>query len=325
VKFPRRRFLHLAASAVALSAVSNFARAQTYPTRPMRLIVGFPPAGPNDILARLIARWLSDRLNQPFVIENRAGVGGNIGTEAVVKATADGYTLLFIDASAAFNATLYETLSFNFIRDIAPVAGIIRTPLVMVVNPFVPAKTIPEFIAYVKANPARASFASGGNGTANHIAAELFKMMSGVDMQHVPYRGGAPALTDVIAGQVPMMFIPTAASIEQIRAGKLRALAVTSTTRSELLLDVPTVGEFLPGYEASTWNGVGAPKNTPVEIIDRLNKEIGVAFSDPNMKAQLADLGAAPTLMSAAEFRAFIADETEKWGKVIRAANIRPE
>ena len=325
MKLPRRRFLHLAAGAATLPAVSRIAWAQTYPSRPVHLIVVFPAAGPNDILARLIGQWLSERLDQPFIIENRAGAGGNVGTEAVVKASADGYTLLLVDASAAFNATLYDKLNFNFIRDIAPVAGIIRAPLVLVVNSSFPAKTVPELIAYAKANPGKVNFASGGNGTSNHIAGELFKMVAGVNMLHVPYRGGAPALTDLIGGQVQMMFIPMAGTIEHIRAGNLRALAVTTATRSEALPDVPPVGDFLPGYEASTWNGVGAPKNTPAEVIDRLNKEINAALADPKTKARLAELGGMTLPGSPSDFGKLIAGETEKYAKVIRAANIRAQ
>jgi tripartite-type tricarboxylate transporter receptor subunit TctC len=325
VKLPRRRFLHLAAGAATLPAVSRIAWAQTYPSRPVHLIVVFPAAGPNDILARLIGQWLSERLDQPFIIENRAGAGGNVGTEAVVKASADGYTLLLVDASAAFNATLYDKLNFNFIRDIAPVAGIIRAPLVLVVNSSFPAKTVPELIAYAKANPGKVNFASGGNGTSNHIAGELFKMVAGVNMLHVPYRGGAPALTDLIGGQVQMMFIPMAGTIEHIRAGNLRALAVTTATRSEALPDVPPVGDFLPGYEASTWNGVGAPKNTPAEVIDRLNKEINAALADPKTKARLAELGGMTLPGSPSDFGKLIAGETEKYAKVIRAANIKAQ
>jgi tripartite-type tricarboxylate transporter receptor subunit TctC len=326
MKLPRRRqFLHLAAGAAALPAVSRLAWAQAYPTRPVRLIVPVAPAGANDITARLIGQWLSERLGQPFVIENRPGGGGNIGTEAVVRAPADGYTLLMVGGYNAINATLYQKLSFNFIRDIAPVAALTRDSIVMVVNPSVAAKSVPDFIAYAKANSGKVNMASPGSGTASHIAGELFKMMAGVDMIHVPYRGGGPALSDLIAGQVQVMFVTTASPIEYIRAGRLRALAVTTATRSEALPDIPTLGEFLPGYEASNWFGVGAPRNTPVEVIDKLNKEINAGLTDPKIKARLADLGGDVLALSPTDFGKFIADETEKWGKVIRAANIKPE
>jgi tripartite-type tricarboxylate transporter receptor subunit TctC len=325
MKLPRRRFLYLAAGYAALPALSRVAWAQTYPTRPVRWIVGYPPAGASDIAARLIGQWLSDRLGQPFVIENRPGASGNIGTEAVVNAPPDGYTLLLVNAGNAINATLYDKLKYNLIRDIAPVAGIIGVPLVMQVNPSVPVKTVPEFIAYAKANPAKLNMASAGNGTPQHVSGELFKMMAGVNMTHVPYRGSAPALTDLLGGQVQIVFDTTLASIEYIRAGRLRPLAVTTATRLEALPEIPTVNDFLPGYEASGWYGVGAPKNTPTEIIDKLNKEINAALANPKMKAQLADLGGIVLALSPAEFGKLIADETEKWGKVIRAANIKPE
>jgi tripartite-type tricarboxylate transporter receptor subunit TctC len=325
MKLPRREFLHLAAGAVALPAVSRIARAQAYPTRPVRLIVPVAPAGANDITARLIGQWLSERLGQPFVIENRPGGGGNIGTEAVVRAPPDGYTLLMVGGYNAINATLYQKLNFNFIRDIAPVAALTRDSIVMVVNPSVAAKSVPDFIAYAKANSGKVNMASPGSGTASHIAGELFKMIAGVDMIHVPYRGGGPALSDLIAGQVQVMFVTTATPIEYIRAGRLRALAVTTATRSEALPDIPTLGEFLPGYEASNWFGVGAPRNTPVEVIDKLNKEINAGLTDPKIKARLADLGGDVLALSPADFGRLIADETEKWGKVIRAANIKPE
>jgi tripartite-type tricarboxylate transporter receptor subunit TctC len=301
------------------------AKAQAYPARPVRWIVGYPPAGATDIAARLIGQWLSDRLGQPFVIENRPGASGNIGTEAVVNAPPDGYTLLLVNAGNAINATLYEKLKYNLIRDIAPVAGIIRVPLVMQVNPLVPVKTVPEFIAYAKANPGKLNMASAGNGTPQHVSGELFKMMAGVNMTHVPYRGSAPALTDLLGGQVQVVFDTTLASIEYIRAGRLRPLAVTTATRLEALPEIPTVSDFLPSYEASGWYGVGAPKNTPTEIVDKLNKEINAALANPKMKAQLADLGGIVLALSPAEFGKLIADETEKWGKVIRAANIKPE
>ena len=325
VKVPRRQFLHLAAGAAALPAVSRIARAQTYPTRPVRIIVGFAAGGPTDIAARLIGQWLSERLGQQFVIENRPGAGSNIGTEAVVRAPPDGYTLLLVGTPNAINATLYDNLNFNFIRDIAPVASIMRAQGVMVVNPSVPAKTVPEFIAYAKANPGKINMASAGNGSPPHISGELFKLMAGVNMVHVPYRGGGPALTDLLGGQVQVMFEPDVSSIEYIRAGKLRALAVTTATRSEALPDIPTVGEFVPGYEASGWYGVGAPKDTPAEIVDKLNREINAGLADPKIKERLADLGGVPMPMTPAEFGKLIADETEKWGKVIRAANIQAD
>jgi tripartite-type tricarboxylate transporter receptor subunit TctC len=325
MKLPRRNFLHLAAGATALPAVSRIAWAQAYPSRPVRIIVPFAAAGAFDIMARLIGQWLSERLGQPFVIENRPGAGTNIGTETVVKAPPDGYTLLLAGTPNAINATLYEKLNFNFIRDIASVAGISRAPLVMAVHPSVPAKTVPEFIAYAKANPAKISMASAGIGAPSHVSGELFKMMARVNLVHVPYRGAGPALVDLLAGQVQVGFPSMPSSIEYVRAGKLRALAVTSATRSDALPDIPTVGEFLPGYEASASYGIGAPKGTPVEIIDMLNKEINAALGDPKMKARLADLGGDVLALSPAGFGRLIADETEKWGKVIRAANIKPE
>jgi tripartite-type tricarboxylate transporter receptor subunit TctC len=326
MKLPhRRRFLHLAAGAAALPAVSRFAWAQTYPTRPVRIVVGFAAGGTSDIAARVIGQWLSERLGQQFVIENRPGAGTNIATEAVVRAVPDGYTLLFVATANAINAALNDKLSFNLIRDIAPVAGLTRGPFVMVVNPSLPAKTVPEFIAYAKANPGKMSMASGGIGVGGHVSGELFKMMAGVDLVHVPYRGGAPALTDLLSGQVPVYFGTMAALIEYIRAGKLRPLAVTTATRSEAMPDIPTVGEFVTGYEASAWDGVGAPKNTPTEIIDTLNKEINAALADPKIKARFADLGGTPMPGSPADFGKLIADETEKWAKVIKFANIKPD
>jgi tripartite-type tricarboxylate transporter receptor subunit TctC len=325
MKLPRRRFLHLAAGAAALPALSRVAWAQAYPARPVRLIVPLAPGGATDIVARLMGQWLSERLGQPFIIENRPGGGGNVGTEVVVRASPDGYTLLMVGQSNAINATLYEKLNFNFIRDIAPVAGIMAVPIVLVVNPSVPAKTVPELIAYAKANPRKLNMASPGNGTPNHVSGELFKMMTGVDMVHVPYRSGGPALTDLLGGQVQVMFPATVSSIEYIRDGRLRALAVTTATRSDALPDVPTVGEFVPGYEASGWFGIGAPKATPTEIVDRLNKEINAGLADPKIKERLADLGGTPLVGSPADFGRLIADETEKWGQVIRAANIKPE
>jgi tripartite-type tricarboxylate transporter receptor subunit TctC len=324
VKLPRRTFLHLAAGAAALPVVPRIARAQTFPMRPARIIVGFAAGGPSDIITRLIGHWLSGQLGQQFVIENRPGAGGNIATEAVVRATPDGYTLLQVDSSDAINASLYNNLNFNFARDIAPIAGISRSPDVMVVNPSFVAKTVSEFIAYARANPGKINMASGGNGTTAHMAGELFKLMADVSMLHVPYRGGALALTDLIAGQVQVMFSPAAGTIEHIRAGKVRALAVTTATRLEALPDLPTVDNFLPGYEASTWNGLGAPKNTPAEIIEKLNKQINAAFADPNIIVRLADLGAVPMPMTPAEFENFITDETEKWAKVVKFAGTKP-
>jgi len=325
MKLPRRNFLHLAAGAAALPAVSRFARAQAYPTRPVRIIVGFAAGGPADIVARLIGQWLSERLGQQFVVENRTGAATNIATEAVVRAPADGYTLLFVTAAATINTTLYEKLSFNLSRDIVPVAGLIRAPSVLEVNLSVPAKTVPEFIAYAKANPGKLTMASGGIGAPSHVFGELFKFMTGVNLVHVPYRGAAPAVTDLVAGQVQVYFDPIPNSIGYIRAGKVRPLAITSATRSEALPDVPTVSEFVPGYEASFWFGVGAPKATPAEIVDKLNKEINAALADPKMKARLADLGGTVLAGSPADFGKFIADETEKWAKVIKFAGIKAE
>jgi tripartite-type tricarboxylate transporter receptor subunit TctC len=325
MKLPRRKFLHLALGAAALPAVSRFARAQTYPARPVRLIVGFPAGGGADTLARLTAQWLSERLGQPFIVENRPGANTNIATEAVVHAPADGHTLLLVGPSNATNATLFERLNFNFIRDIAPVAGIARVAFVLLVNPSLPAKTFLEFLAYAKANPAKVNMASSGSGTPSHIAGELFKMMAGVNMLHVPYRGDVPAITDLLGGQVQVYFGTLSGSIEYIRTGKLRALAVTTATRSEMLPDVPTVGESVPGYEASTWSGVGAPKGTPIEIVDKLNNEINAALANPKFKARLADLGVTTLALTPADFGKLIADETEKWGKVIRSANIKAE
>ena len=325
MKFPRRRFLHLAAGAAAAPGVLRIAWAQSYPTRPIHLIVGFPPGGGNDIVARLIGQWLSERLGQPLVIENRPGAATSIATETVVRAPPDGYTLLFVATSSAINATLYEKLNFNFIHDIAPVAGILRIPNVMVVNPSVPTKTVPEFIAYAKSNPGKINMASPGVGTSVHLSGELFKMMTGIDMVHVPYKGAAPALTDLLGGQVQVMFGTMPSSIEYIRAGRLRALAVTTATRSEALPDIPTVGEFVPDYEVSTWYGVSVPMGTHTEVIDKLNKEINAGLADPTLKARFADLGGTVLPGPPADFGKLIADETEKWGKVIRAANIKPE
>jgi tripartite-type tricarboxylate transporter receptor subunit TctC len=325
MKLPRREFLHLAAGAAALPAVSRVARAQGYPTRPVRFVIGGPPGGPQDILARLTGQWLSERLGQPFVVDNRPGAGGNIATEAVVRAPADGHMLLMIGAANAINATLYEKLNYNFIRDIAPVAGITRQTSVMEVHPSVPAETVPEFIAYAKTNPGKLNMASAGNGTPPHIAGELFKMMTGIDMVHVAYRGGAPALTDLLGGQVHIMFDSMASSIEYIRGGKLRALAVTTTARSEALPDVPTVADFVPGYEASAFFGIGAPKNTPAEIVERLNKGINAALADPKMKSRLADFGGTVLAGTPADFGKLIADETEKWAKVVKFSGAKPD
>jgi tripartite-type tricarboxylate transporter receptor subunit TctC len=325
MKLPRRRFLHLAAGATALPALPRIARAQAYPTRPVRLIVPLAAGGATDIVARLMGQWLSERLGQPFVIDNRPGGGGNLGTETVVNARPDGYTILMTSTTNAINATLYDKLSFNFIRDIAPVATISRNTLVMVVHPSIPAKTVPEFIAYAKANPRKLNMASPGNGSPNHVSGELFKMMTGVDMVHVPYRSGGPALTDLLGGQVQVMFPATVSSIEYIRDGRLRALAVTTATRSDTLPDIPTVAEFVPNYEASNWFGMCAPNATPAEIVERLNKEINAALADHKIKARLADLGSVPLALSPADFGKLIAEETEKWAKVIRAANIKPE
>jgi tripartite-type tricarboxylate transporter receptor subunit TctC len=325
MKLPRRRFLHLAASAAALPAVSRIAKAQAYPTRPVRIIVGFAPGGAADIMARLMGQWLSERLGQQFVIENRPGAGGNVATEAAVRAPADGYTLLLAHSINAINATLYEKLNFNFIQDIAPVTSFASGALVMVVNPSVPARTVPEFIAYAKANPGKINMASQGVGSTGHVSGELFKMMTGVNLVHVPYRGAGPALIDLLGGQVQVMFPATVSSIEYIRAGRLRALAVTAATRKDALPDIPTVGQFVPGYEASNWYGIGVPTGTPAEIIGKLNKEVNAGLADAKMKARLADLGETPFPGSPADFSKLIADDTEKWGKVIRAANIKPE
>ena len=325
MKFPRRQFLRLAAGTAVLPALSRFTWAQTYPSRPVRIIVGFAAGGPNDILARLAGQWLSERLGQPFVIENRPGAGSNIATEAVVRAPPDGYTLLLVGSPNAINATLYDKLNFNFIRDIAPVASLIRGALVMVVHPSVPATTLPEFIAYAKAHPGKLAYGSGGVGGITHITPELFKMMAGVNMVHVPYRGVAPALTDLLGGQVQVLFANPAQSIQYIRAGKLHALAVTTATRLGALPDIPTIGEFVSGYEASSVFGLGAPKNTPPEIIDKLNKEINAALRDPKFKARLADLDGTVLGGSPANFGKLIAEETKKWGKVVKFANIKPE
>jgi tripartite-type tricarboxylate transporter receptor subunit TctC len=325
MKLPRRNFLHLAVGAAALPAVSRIARALDYPTRPVRVIVPFAPAGTTDILARLIGQWLSERLGQQFVIDNRPGASTIIGTEAVVRAPADGYTLLLVGTPSAINATLFEKLSYNFLRDIAPVAGIMRVPNVMVVHPSFPAKTVPELIAYAKANPGKINQASPGAGTSTHMAGELFKAMTGTDIVQVQYRGNAPALTDLLAGQVQLGFDTMPASIEYIRAGKLRALAVGTLVRSEALPDIPTVNEFVPGYESSGYFGLGVPKNTPLAIVERLNGEINAGLADSTLKARLADLGAMTLAGSPADFGKLIADETEKWGKVIKFAGIKPQ
>jgi tripartite-type tricarboxylate transporter receptor subunit TctC len=317
--------LRLAAGAAALPAVSRIAKAQAYPARPVRLIVPFAPAGATDIVARLMGQWLSERLGQPFIIDNRPGGGTNIGTEAAVRAPADGYTLLLASSANTINATFYDKLNFNFIRDIAPVATISRNTLVMVVHPSLPAKSLPEFIAYAKANPGKINMASAGTGSASHVTGELFKMMAGVNLVHVPYRGAGPALVDLLAGQVQVMFVPTVASIEYIKTGRLRALAVTTAARSEALPGIPTMGEFLPGYEASGWYGIGAPEATTAEIVEKLNRKINTALADPKIKAQLADLGSSALAGSPADFGKLIADETEKWAKVIKSAGIKPE
>jgi tripartite-type tricarboxylate transporter receptor subunit TctC len=325
MKLPRREFLHLAAGAAALPAVSRIAWAQAYPSRPVRIIVGFPPAGGADIIARLMGHSLSERLAQQFIIENRPGAASNIATEAVVRAPADGYTLLLITMPNVINATLYDKLNYNFIRDIAPIASIDRVPNVMEINPSVPANTVPEFITYAKANPGKINMGSGGNGTSQHVSGELFKMMTGIDMQHVPYRGAGLALNDLLAGQVQIMFDTVSGSIGHITAGKLRALAVTTATRSQALPDIPTVGDFVPGYEASTFHGIGAPQRTPTEIVEKLNKEINAILTDPKFTTRLAELGATGLPGSATDFAKLIDEETEKWGKVIREANIKPE
>jgi tripartite-type tricarboxylate transporter receptor subunit TctC len=325
MKLPRRQFLHLATSAAALPAISRLAWAQSYPSRPVRIIVGFQPGGATDISARLIGQWLSDRLGQSFIIENRPGAATNIATETVARAPADGHTLLLVSPPAAINATLYGKLNFNFLRDIAPVASLMRAPFVFAVNPSVPAGAVPEFIKYAKSNPGKISMGSSGIGSGPQLAGELFKMMAEVDMVHVPYRGEAPAITDLIGGQIQICFGTISASIEHVRAGKLRALAVTTATRSELLPDTPSVSEFLAGYEASFWDGLGAPKTTPEQIVDKLNVEINAALSDPKTKARVADLGGSVLVGSPADFGRLIAGETDKWAKVIRAGNIKPE
>ena len=321
----RRTFLHLLAGVAALPAISRLACAQAYPSRPVRWIVGFTPAGGNDITARLIGQWLTDRLGQPFVIENRPGAGTNIAAEIVINSPPDGYTLFLTNFSNAVNAALYEKLSFDFMRDMAPVVGISRAPVILAVNPSVPAKTVPEFIAYAKANPDKLNMGSAGIGSAGHLAGELLQMMTGIKLVHVPYRGNAPALTDLIAGQVQLVFPSSASSIEHVRTGNVRGLAVTGSTRLDALPDLPTVADSVPGYEASSLYGIGAPRNTPAEVIDKLNKEVNAALADPKLKARLADLGGTPFGGSSAEFGKLMADETEKWGKVVKFAGIKPQ
>jgi tripartite-type tricarboxylate transporter receptor subunit TctC len=325
MKLPRRNFLHLAVGAAALTAVSRSAFAQAYPSRPVRIIVGFAAAGGTDIMARLIGQWLSERFGQQFVIENRPGAASNIGTEMVVNAPPDGYTLLVATFVNAVNATLYDKLNFNFIRDIAPVASIAREPFAIEVHPSVPVKTVPEFIGYAKANPGKINMASAGSGSGNHIAGELFKMMTGVNLVHVPYRGAGPALVDLLGGQVQVMFASMSSSIGYVRAGKLRALAVTIATRTPVLPDLPTVAEFVPGYEFSFWTGIGAPRNTPAEIVDKLNTEINAALVDPKIKARLAQWGASALPGSPVDFGKPIAKETEKWGKVVKFVGVKAD
>ncbi|HEY3640800.1 MAG TPA: tripartite tricarboxylate transporter substrate binding protein [Xanthobacteraceae bacterium] len=325
MKSARRRFLRLAAGAAALPAISRLARAQSYPARPVHIIAGFAAGGGVDITARLIGQWLSERLGQSFVIENRPGAGGNIGTETVVNAPPDGYTLLLATVPNAVNATLYEKLNFSFIRDIAPVAGIIRVPMVILVHPSVPAKTVPEFIAYAKASPGKVNMASAGIGSAPHMAGELFNVMADVNMVHVPYRGQGPALADLLGGQVQVLFATTPGTTDYVRTGRLRALAVTTGSRAEVLPDLPTVADSVPGYEASQWYGVGAPKGTPAEIVNKLNKEINAAFAEPRMKARFADIGGEALAGSPSEFAMFVAEETEKWAKVVKFAGMKPE
>jgi tripartite-type tricarboxylate transporter receptor subunit TctC len=322
---PKTLFAVALAAVVMIASTTSRADSQSYPTRPVRIIVGFPPGGGVDTMARLIGQSLSERLNEQFVIENRPGAGSNIGTEAVVHATPDGYTLLLATIPNAVNATLYQRLNHNFIRDIAPVAGVSRVPSLVLVHPAFPAKTIPELIAYAKANPGKINMASSGNGTSDHMGEELFKMMAGINMLHVPYRGAAPALTDLLGGQVQVMFGTMPASIQYVRAGSLRALAVTTATRSEALPDIPAVSEILPGYEVETWYGVAAPRNTPSAIVEKLNKEIIASLADPKLKARLADLGAEPMPMTPAEFQKLVAEETDKWGKVVKFAGIKAE
>jgi tripartite-type tricarboxylate transporter receptor subunit TctC len=326
MKLPhRRQFLHLAAGVATVPALSRVARAQAWPSRPVHIIVGFPPGGGTDITARLVGQWLSERLGQPFIIENRSGATGNIATESVVRAPPDGYTLLMVLATNAINATLYDKLNFNFIRDIAPVASINRVPQVIDVNPSIPVRTVPEFIAFAKANPGKLNMGSGGVGSPQHVSGELFKMMTGINMVHVPYRGGAPAIADLLGGQVQVIFDNLSESIGYIREGRLRPLAVTTAVRSEALPDLPTVGDFVPGYEASVWFGVGAPRNTPAAIIDKLNKEINAGLADPRIKARFADLGATVFMGSPTDFGKFMSEETEKYGKVVKFAGMKAD
>jgi tripartite-type tricarboxylate transporter receptor subunit TctC len=325
MKLPRRNFLHLAAGSAVLATVSRVVRADTYPARPVHLVVGFAAGTSPDIFTRLIAQWLSQRLGQPFVVENRVGAGSNIATEFVARSSPDGYTLLLVSVTNAINATLYDKLNFNFIRDITPIASTVRGLGVMEVTPSFPARTVPEFIAYAKANPGKINMGSAGNGTPQHLYGEQFEMMAGVNLVHVPYRGSPQALTGLFAGEVNVLFDTLSTSLGHIKAGKLRALGVTSAARSQLLPDVPTIGEFVPGYDATSWQGVGAPKNAPAEVIDRLHREINAALTDPAFKARVADLGYAVFPSSRAEFGNFIAADTEKWGKVIKTANIKPD
>ena len=325
MKLPRRKFLFMVGSAAAFSSALRVARAQAYPARPVRIVVGYAPGGGQDILARLIGQWLSDRLGQTFIIENRPGSGANIATEVVARAPPDGYTLLTIGPAHAVNATLYDKLSFNFLRDIAPVASMTVNPCVLEVHPSVPVKSVPEFIAYAKANPAKLNMASAGNGTIQHVSGELFKLMTGVDMVHVPYRGAGPALADLLGGQVQVMFDTLISSIEYIKAGKLRALAVTTAARQDLLPDLPTVGDFVPGYESGSVNGIGAPRGTPAAIVDTLNRGINAGLADPKLKARFADLGSTVLRGSSAAYGKFLADETEKWAKVVKFAGLKPD
>jgi tripartite-type tricarboxylate transporter receptor subunit TctC len=325
MKLPRRQFLRVAAGAAMLPALSRIVRAQAYPTRPVRLVVGFPPGQTADLIARLMGQWLTERLGQAVIIDNRPGASSNIATELVVRSPADGYTLLSVNSSNLINTTLYEKLPYNFLRDIDPIASFSRVALVMVVNPSFPARTVPEFIAYAKANPGKINMASGGTGNSTHVTGELFKMMADVNLLHVPYRGSPPALTDLIGERVQVMFDVLSSSVEHIRSGRLRALAVTTATRSEALPDIPTLGEFVPGYEASALAGIGAPKGTPAEIIEKLNSEINAGLADPKMKSRFADLGLTPLSLSAADFAKLVVGETEKWGKVVKFANIKPE
>jgi tripartite-type tricarboxylate transporter receptor subunit TctC len=324
-RLSRRDFLHATTGAVAVALLPWGAGAEPYPTRPVRLVVPFPAGGATDLLARLVGQWLTEHTGQPFIIDNRPGAGGNIGTEAVVRAPPDGYTLLAFDTTSAVNTTLYDRLNFNFIRDIAPVASIVRLPFVVLVHPLVPAKTISELIAYAKANPGKINMASAGNGTLPHVAGELFKMMTGTEMVTVTYRGAAPALADLLGGQVQVYFGTTPASIEHVRAGRLRAIAVTTAARLDLLPDLPTVSGVVPGYEATGWWGIGAPKGTPADVIERLNGDINAALADPALKARIADLGGTALIGSPADFGRLIAEETEKWGKVVKFSGAKPE